>query len=112
MHRLVVQEVPNVVRKRESGLVSPRSVLLQRLHHDPIELAAEFGLEPFDFPQLRDVERFSISRVDRADSLTRPRRLGLSDDATELFKTRGLECLAGPRKGTASMFLSSAERNR
>ena len=46
LHRLVVQVVLEVHRQAVGRLVAPRPVLLQRLHHDPVEVALDQQGQP------------------------------------------------------------------
>ena len=47
--RLAREEAPQVGGQRGSGLVAPRAVLLERLHHDPVEIAAQQGAKATRF---------------------------------------------------------------
>ena len=53
LHRLVGQVVLHVARQAAGGLVPPRPVLLQALHHDPVQLAPH---------QLRQPVRLGLAR--------------------------------------------------
>ena len=60
--------------------VSSCAVLLQRLHHDPVQLAAQQAAQmaSVDATVLRD--RAAVGRLERADPRARPRRLLFAND--------------------------------
>ena len=59
LHRLVVQVALDVPGQPAGRLVPPRPVLLQALHHDPVELAAHQLRQPrrLGLPRRRDLRQ-------------------------------------------------------
>ena len=75
----------DVVGELGGGAVAAAPVLLERLHHDPVEVAAERASEPVNVeaPMPRD-----RGVAGGADPEGRPRRLLLPDDALDLREPR------------------------
>ena len=82
LHRLVGQVALHVRRQAVGRLVAAVAVLLQRLHHDPVQLAAH---QPAQLRRLRAaVGRDRGQLLGRAQPRARPRRLLLADDPQHL----------------------------
>ena len=110
LHRLVGQVALHVQREAVGRLVAAVAVLLQRLHHDPVQLAAD---------QLRQLRRLRVplgrDRRQRVLRLrqpgARPGRLLLADDAADLVVGRLLEPLLGERRRAGQQLVQEhAER--
>ena len=86
LHRLVGQVALEVARQAVGRLVSPVAVLLQRLHHDPVQLAAHQPAQPRRL-DVRGRPRSLGSSSVRAQPRARPRRLLLADDPQHLQRT-------------------------
>ena len=86
--RLVVQVTQNVMGQPVGRLVTPRPVLLQTLHHNPIQIPAH------QVNQLRRLgmtllgDRGPVGRLQSADSGRRPERFLLPDDPPHLAQSR------------------------
>jgi hypothetical protein len=102
--RLVAQVALHIAGEVLGGLVAAVTVLLQALHHDPVELAAH---------QLGQFGRLHVALGrDRCQSLARiaqprarPRWLLLLDQAENLAKGCFLEPLAGERRAPRQQFV-------
>jgi hypothetical protein len=85
----LIAKVPLDIRKqRGSGFVPPIAILLQRLHHDPVQFAAPQA------PRIHGApvgDRGQLFRLQRVHAGTRAWRFAFADDATEFVKTSFLE---------------------
>ncbi len=95
-HRLAGQVTLHVQGKTAGGLVPPRAVLLQCLHHDPIQLPADQFRQPRRLRLPAGSQRGQ--RLAGTQPQARPRRLFLADDAANLLPGRLLESLLLQRR--------------
>ena len=112
LHRLVRQVALEVAGEAVGRLVAAAAVLLQRLHHDPVQLAAHQSGQPgrLGLPLGRRVAR---AGPDRAQPRARLRRLLLADDPQQLVEGRLLQplWLEGRRAGQ-QLVEQHAQRSR
>jgi len=104
LHRLIVQVALHIHREAVGGLVTPVAVLFQRLHHDPVQLAAA---EPAQLPRIAlPLRRHGCRRLpQRADARARPGRLLLADDAADFVKIRRAQPLLVKRRRAGQQFI-------
>ena len=97
LHGLVVQVPQHVRREVVGGLVASVAVLLEGLHHDPVQLAAHQPRQPgrLGLALGRD-RRQGVPRV--AQPRARPGRLLLPDQAEDLGERGLLDPLAAQRR--------------
>src|SRR5205085_1882709 len=81
-HRLVVQIMLHVRGQRAGRFVAAVAVLLQALHHDPIQLAAEELTQAMWIALAVCGER-RRRRAQRTDARARPGRFLLADDPAD-----------------------------
>jgi hypothetical protein len=108
LHRLIFQ-VPHHVRGEIVGrLVPPAPVLLQRLHHDPVQLAAVGSVQVPRVGLAMGRDR-RLCCAERAQPSARLRWLLLADHATQLFEGRLAEgLLVEGRRAGKEMSCASA----
>ena len=100
--RLMVEEPVDVRFELRGGAVAPRPVLLQRLHHDPVEVAADLPQEGRRFrPPVLGLGRRGLAHG--AQLGARPGRVLLADLAADLVEAGPPEVFRvegqGPQEG-------------
>ena len=104
-HRLLIKMPLNVHRKTVGRFVTAVAVLLQGLHHDPVQIAAhergEFGWDlleaPRHFRRLCHAERLQPGRGTRG--------IGLAQNAPHLVQTRTQQHLRIERRLSCQQFI-------
>ena len=101
-HRFMPQMPHDVLRERRRRGVAPPGFLLQRLHHDPVEVTFE---QPDRSGKVRAQSRLRARRGETGHARARLRRHFLTDAPLEFRQRRGLELRGIQRRHAGEQFV-------
>ena len=97
-HRLVVEEALDVEGEGVGGLVSAKAVLLEGLHHDPVEVAAEGSSQAGGIDAVAGGHGGALGAFEGRHARGGPGRIDLADHAAHLVVTGAEEGLGIERR--------------